>query len=146
MEARNISCDNVVIVFEKANIDYDKMKNLILTCQRNPIHQKTKYLMKINVNQIYVKKKREEPLLQIADLVAHSLYKCVDKSENNFGIVEPRYIRELSSRFFWNPEDDKIIGAGIFCVHSIKHLELDPDAEEIISNMKSTPYKSSLKK
>lgn len=135
MEARDIPRDNVDIVFEKANIDYAMMKNLIRKCQQNPKHANTKRLLKIDVDRISTRKKSEEPLLQIADLVAHALYKCVDKSDKNFGIPEPRYIRELGPRFFGDPAGERIVGAGLYCVHSTKSLKLDADVEETLSNM-----------
>jgi len=139
MEARDVPRDNVDIVFEKANIDYDMMKNLIRKCQRNPKHRNTKRLLNIDVDRIVVRKKAEEPLLQIADLVAHSLYKCVDKSDKNHGIPEARYLRELGPRFFGTPRDEKVAGAGIYCVHSILDLKLDADVQETLMNLRATP-------
>ena len=135
METRKVPRDNVDIVFEKANIDYSKMRNLIRTCQRNPRHKNTKRLQNIDADRIVVRKKSEEPLLQIADLVAHSLYKCVDKSNKNYGIPEPRYVRELASRFFGDPDSAKVVGAGLYCVHSTKTLNLDKDVEETLMNL-----------
>lgn len=132
MEARDIPRDNVDIVFERANVDYDMMKNLIRKCQRNPQHKNTKRLRNIDVDRIVEQKKSDEPLLQIADLVAHSLYKCVDKSDKNHGIPEPRYVRELGPRFFGAPKDEKVVGAGIYCVHTTKDLKLDADVEETL--------------
>ena len=135
MEVRDIPAGNVNIVFEKANVDYDMMKNLIRKCQRNPKHRNTKRLLRIDVDRIEVRKKSEEPLLQIADLVAHSLYKCVDKSDKNHGIPEPRYVRELGPRFFGHPNGEKVVGAGIYCVHSIKSLKLDVDVADTLEKL-----------
>lgn len=137
MEARGVPSDNVDVVFEKANINYDMMKNLIRKCQKSPRHKNTKRLSNIDVDRIVVRKKADEPLLQIADLVAHSLYKCVDKSNKNHGIPEPRYVRELGQRFFGDPNGDKVVGAGIYCVHSTKALRLDADVEETLLNLRA---------
>jgi len=135
METEKIPPENLQIVFEKANIEYEKMRNLLRMCQSKPIRESTKMLRNIDVNKIVSKEKGDEPLLQIADLVAHALYKCVDKTETNFGITEPRYLRELSPHFFGHPKTKIVSGAGLYCVHSPRDLKADPDVDEIISNM-----------
>lgn len=139
MDVRCIPPDNLNIVFEKANINYDKMRNLIWTCQRNPKHKNTKFLKFINVENITEKKKDDEPLLQIADLVAHALYKCVDKTKSNFEIPEPRYLRELAPKFFGHPETNALVGGGLYCVHSISDLQMDTDVESMLRAMSAIP-------
>ena len=106
---------------------------------RKPTMADDKKGRNIDVDLIYTLKKEEEPLLAIADLVAHSLYKCVDKSENNFGIVEPRYVREMAPRFFGEPETQKVIGAGIYCVHSVNDMRVDPEVMEVFENLRAKP-------
>lgn len=135
MESRKIRPENLDIVFEKANVDYEKMRNLLRTCQTNPRHENTKKLQNIDTSKMVVKKKSEEPLLQLADLVAHALYKCVDKQDKNFGIPEPRYLRELAPRFFGHPETQAVVGAGLYCVHSTSDLKLDSEVEEVFNSM-----------
>lgn len=131
MEARGIPPENLDIIFEKANVNYDKMRNLLWTCQTNPKHPATKRLQNIVISRIQVKKKNEEPLLELADLVAHSLYRAVDKRNQNFGIPEPRYIRELAPHFFGHPDTQKVVDAGLYCVHSTNDLGLDEDVENV---------------
>lgn len=138
MEARDIPPENLDIVFEEANVDYDKMRNLLWACQTNPQHRATKRLENIVISRIKVKKKNEEPLLQIADLVAHALYKAVDKHGQNYGIPEPRYVREMAPHFFGHPKTQAVVGAGLYCVHSTKDLKLDEDVEAILNAMKAT--------
>lgn len=135
MESRKIAPENLDIIFEKANVDYDKMRNLLWTCQSTPKHPNTKKLQHIDICNIAVKKKTEEPLLQVADLVAHALYKCVDKQGKNFGIAEPRYLRELAPHFFGDPDTQAVVNAGLYCVHSIRDLKLDSDVEEVLKGM-----------
>ncbi|WP_188134286.1 DUF3800 domain-containing protein [Rhizobium sp. RU35A] len=139
MEARQIPRENLDIVFEKANVDYDSMCNLLRACQKTPKREFTKKLKNIDTYKISAKLKNEEPMLQVADLVAHALYKCVDKPEKNFGIPEPRYLRELSPLFFGNPDTQAVVGAGLYCVHNISQLNLDPDVAEVFMNMTATP-------
>lgn len=135
MESRKIPPKNLDIVFEKANVDYDKMRNLLSSCQSNPRHAFTKKLRYIDTCNIVVKKKGEEPLLQLADMVAHALYKCVEKPSKNFGIAEPRYLRELGPSFFGHPETQAVVGAGLYCVHSTRDLKLDTEVEETFNSL-----------
>lgn len=143
MEARKIPPGNLDIIFEQANVDYEKMRNLLWTCQSNPKHPNTRKLQHIDIRNIAVKKKSEEPLLQLADLVAHALYKCVDKQSKNFGIAEPRYLRELAPHFFGHPETQTVVGAGLYCVHSVRDLNLDSEVEEVFNSMVATHRKES---
>lgn len=138
MEARGIPPENLDIIFEKANVNYDKMRNLLWACQTNPKHPATKRLNNIVLSRIKVKKKGDEPLLKVADLVAHALYKAVDKQDQNFEIPEPRYLRELAPHFFGNPKTQAVIGAGIYCVHSTDDLKLDEDVKDVLDNMKAS--------
>lgn len=139
MESREIPKENLEIVFEKANIDYDKMRNLLWSCQSSPNHPNTKRLKHIDVLNIVERKKKDEPLLQIADLVAHSLYKCVDRQSRNFEITEPRYVRELASNFFGNPKTNKVIGGRLYCVHSVGDLNVDPEVERALKSLVADP-------
>lgn len=142
MEANDIPPENLDIVFEKGNFDYNKMQVLLRKCQQNPTHPMTARLTHIKVSNIAVKTKNEEPLLQMADLVAHALYKCVDKQDKNHFIVEPRYLRELSPRFFGNPKTQAVAGAGLYLVHKMKDLKLDQEVEDVINAMVAEPRRS----
>ena len=137
MEARSIPPENLDIIFEKANLDYDKMRNFLWTCQNNPNHAATRRLKNIVISRIQVKKKTDEPLLMIADLVAHALYKAVDKQDQNFGIPEPRYLRELAPHFFGHPQTQAVNGAGLYNVHSTDDLNLDEDVKDVLDKMKA---------
>lgn len=142
MEANNIPPENLDIVFEKGNFDYERMKVLLRKCQQKPAHPMTARLKHIQVSNIAVKTKGEEPLLQMADLVAHALYKCVDKQDKNHFIAEPRYLRELSPRFFGNPNTQAVAGAGLYLVHKMSDLNLDPEVEAVIDAMMAEPRSS----
>ncbi len=139
MQARDIPAENLEIIFEKANTDYDKMRNLLRSCQASPKHRSTQWLRNIDIDNIVVKKKSEEPLLQVADLVAHALYKCVDKQDKNHGIPEPRYLRELSPHFFGHPDTHAVVGSGIYCVHTPAALKLDADVQILLEAMLANP-------
>lgn len=139
MECRGIPQNDLNIIFEKANLNYRAMKNFILMCKANPIHPNTVRLQNINLANSQQKTKEEEPNLQLADLVAHALYKCVDTPPKQFGIVEPRYLKELSPRFFGHPDSNKIVGGGLYCVHSTNELNLDNEVKNMLDNLCSRP-------
>lgn len=139
METRELNPNDLDIVFEKANVDYKKMRNLIATCKRNPMREATKKLKKIDENRISYAVKKDEPLLQIADLTAHALYKCVDTQPKNYEIAEPRYLKELSSLFFGNPNNNLVLNAGIYCAYSNREIALPEDIDEFLKALKSVP-------
>lgn len=133
MELNDISPGNVEIVFEEGNFDYSALISLISSCQDNPIQPDTKFLSRIDAFKIRKKPKSTEPLLQLADLVAHSLFKCVDKTDRNFHIPEPRYLNELHQKFFSHPNTGRIEGCGIKSVHDLNQLSLDPDIQKLLN-------------
>ena len=87
MKANEILPHKLEIIFERGNFNYRKLKNLIKTCQDTPIGRtkqqinEIKLLRQIDAENIRDTPKDEEPLLQLADLVAHALYRCVDKTK-----------------------------------------------------------------
>lgn len=139
MENRGIPQQDLSIIFEKANLDYEAMKNFILQCKANPIRPNTALLQNISLADSKQKTKDEEPNLQLADLVAHALYKCVDTPPKQYGIVEPRYLEELSPRFFGHPTSNKIVKGGLYCVHNTNQLRLDDNVKVILDNLHSKP-------
>lgn len=139
MESRRIPKKNLSIVFECANIDYEKMTYFLSLCQSKPRRPATKKLVFLDLDNISIRKKKEEPLLQLADLTAHVLYKCVDKEKRHHGIPEPRYIVELGPKFFGNPETNQVVGAGLYCVHSTADLQLDSDVETALKGLIALP-------
>ena len=50
-------------------------------------------------------------------------------------ITEPRYLKELKDKFYYNPETLKIIGAGIKPVHNLGQLKLDRDIQEMFNSL-----------
>ena len=126
------------IHFENRNHDYDAMRRYIGKIKDNPIHVDAKYLRVINPFAISSPTKEEEPLLKYADLASYAVYQCTNRSSTNFGIPEPRYLREIEKRFGVDAEG-KVLGAGIKCIHSLADLKLDRDIDAYISGMRGTP-------
>ncbi|WP_018688110.1 DUF3800 domain-containing protein [Ahrensia kielensis] len=137
LKMKDIEADDVSIFFEEANFNYSALMTLINRCQENPINEQTKLLRRIDHLKIRTSPKGDKPSMQIADLVAHSLFKSVDKSKANFHIPETRYLNELRTRFFNCPETAKIINFGIKPVHKLPELKLDDDVHLFFKNLKA---------
>ncbi|QEE35063.1 DUF3800 domain-containing protein [Octadecabacter sp. SW4] len=126
------------IVFEERNHDYDAMIRYIAKVKDNPIYPQSNSLAAINPFSITRKNKDEEDLLRLADLVSHALYSCVNKTPDNFGIVETRYLRELSSKFAAD-SSGRVLGSGIKCIHKLEELSLDDETNEFLKKMRAMP-------
>lgn len=126
------SSDDLSIVFEDRNHDFDAMRRFLTKVKDNPIRPQSKHLRHLNPFSISVKKKGEEDILEVADFVAHSIFQCVNRSESNFQIPEPRYFNEISSRFAGD-ERGCVVGRGLKLVHSINEVRLDPDIEKMFA-------------
>ncbi|WP_296764840.1 DUF3800 domain-containing protein [Sediminimonas sp.] len=133
LEINRYSENNISICFEEGNFDYAALRGLIHRCRENPIRTNTKLLKHINPDSIVSKSKSDEPLLQVADLVAHALFRCVDDSPATYGIRETRYLAEMQNRFFSDVKSRKILGYGVYPVHKLKDIKADPGVEKFLS-------------
>lgn len=138
MQSNRYERHQLDIVFEEGNFEYEKLRNLIRKCQDTPKAtsklqmDRIKLLRFISADKISAVPKPEEPLLQMPDLVAHALYKCVDKPNSCYRLTEPRYFLEIRERFFHDPHTGNVIGKGLKAIHSINHLKLDEDIAELL--------------
>lgn len=128
--------EQLTICFEDGGYNYKKLRNLLWACQDKPIHINTRLLRYIEVSNIVAVPKSDEPLLQMADLVAHSLFKCTDKSESQYNIPETRYLNELQGRFFCEQKSKQILNHGLKAVHSLSQLKLDHDVAHFIHGLR----------
>lgn len=126
------------VVFEARNHDYDAMRRYIGKIKDNPMHTDAKYLRVFNPFAISTRSKDEEPLLKFADLAAHAVYQCTNRTPNNFYIPETRYFVELSKRFGADAAGN-ILGNGVKAIHSLAQLELDADVERVLRMAKAVP-------
>lgn len=133
MDEHQLERHEVEIIFEQARFNYAKLRNYISVCQDNPIGKselqlkRVKYLNNLSSQSIKTKTKEEESLLQIPDLVAHALYKCVDLSNGCYLITEPRYLSEIANRFYGDKQNKLIVGKGLKPIHHLRALKLDPE-------------------
>lgn len=138
LSAKGLASDPPEIIFERRNHDYDAMRRYIGKIKDNPLHEDARFLRIFNPFAIVARGKDEDPLLKYADIAAHSVYQCVNKTPTNFGIPEPRYLDELSRRF---GADEKgiILGTGIKCIHNLDQLMLDSDIRSRLHRMRASP-------
>jgi hypothetical protein len=126
------------IVFEKRNHDYDAMIRYLAKVRKNPIYSQSNGLSTINPFGIISCTKEQEAALRVADMVSHALYACVNKAPENFGIVEPRYLKELSARFAADGAG-KIIGTGLKFIHSASDMQFDKDLSDQLHGLRARP-------
>lgn len=96
LAAHLVAGADVRIIFERRNHDYDAMLRYLQKVKNNPIYPQSKVLKHLNPFSISSKLKGEDPMLDIADFVAHAVYQCTNRTPQNFGIPEPRYFRRLA--------------------------------------------------
>ena len=133
----------VRIVFEEGNFDYAALRNFIRACQKTPHHAGAERLQYIAVDNILSIPKRNLPTLALADLSAQALYKCVDQSERNYGLVDATYLREIGCKFHSQERTYKVLGHGIKCIRGIEKMKLDQVATEALQNLRATPPQTS---
>ena len=130
--SNGINKSEIDICFEEGPVITRQLAALIRACQQKPVRPFSKYLQYIDASKIQTKSKADEPILQIADLVAHSLFACADKTNANYLIPEPRYLIELRRRFYRCPKTSKVEGFGVKPIHTLSKVGLDQDIVSII--------------
>lgn len=125
------------IIFEhKKNAEYQRMRNLITFTKEHPIYGASKVLDYIDEESIISKPKEDEPLLEIADFIAHSLQRCCNHFDAEFGITENRYLNEIRNTFHHNTQNHNILFYGIKPIHKIMDLNIKEDASSFLTNLK----------
>lgn len=138
LSAKGLASETPEIIFERRNHDYGAMRRYIGKIKDNPLNENAKFLRVFNPFAIVARGKDEDPLLKYADIAAHSIYQCVNKTPTNFGIPEPRYMEELSKKF---GADEKgiVLGSGIKCIHTLDDLRLDDEIKSRLLGMRARP-------
>lgn len=123
ISSMGIRAEDIDIIMEEGSYDYRKLRNLIIMCQRNPRHQNTRFLQHISAYKIRPLPKGHDQLLELADLVAHALYRSVWGSK--LDVTESRYLNEIRDKFFKDDETKKALGRGLYVVHKPSDLNLE---------------------
>lgn len=133
--------EDIDVVFEGRNHDFDALRRYIGKIKENPLHTNANHLKVFNPFGFVERAKHEDQLLKFADLAAHSVYQCVNKIPSNFDIPEPRYMNELRSRF-GTDQNGKILGVGLKCIHSIDQIGLDAEIKSTWESLRGKPRAS----
>lgn len=128
MSVHDYSSDQLSVIFEKKNHDYQRLRNFVSTVRRTPIDDRAKYLSAIDPLGITAVAKKDEILLSLADLAAFSLYQSVSQTKSNFFLPEQRYLIELKEKFWRNPETNQVANHGIKYIKGPYAMGLQNDA------------------
>lgn len=137
LDSVRLNEDNLSVRFEYGGFNYNGLRGLIQACRRNPRYPATRFLRHVNQNSITEVAKSDEPLLQLGDLTAHALFRCVDDGPSSYGVFETRYLSELRSRFFAARNTGMICGAGLFPVHTIADIQADKQVRQFLTDFRS---------
>lgn len=126
------SDDDLAVYFEQMNHDYDSMRRYLGVVEKSPYYPQSKSLRCLNPFSISTLKKGESEVMEIADFVAHSLYQCINLSAKNYQVTEPRYFKELASRFAGDSQG-KLVGTGLKFIHNLDDMKFEPEIGELFS-------------
>ena len=132
----SVADDDISVVLEQRNHDYDSMLRFLTKVKANPIYPESKSLRLLNPFAIGARRKGEEELLDYADLIAHSVYQCTNLTRHNYNIPERRYLEELQSRFASAP-NGLVLSHGIKCIHSLEQLQLSAEIETLFRGLRA---------
>lgn len=130
-----IKMTEIDFVMEEGSFNYQGLRNYLRACRDRPMYEPSKMLRYLDPANINVASKKDEPLLNYADLIAHSIYKAVDKPKSTYGLSETRYLKEISDSFVKSKRSGKVVGNGIKVIHKISDLELDSDSHDFLENL-----------
>lgn len=136
MKEHSVSQDDMRVIFEEGLHSYARFRGFIKACQKKPRWPNTDLLRHIDLSKIVDAPKANEPLFQVADLVAHSLFSAVDRTSGNFQIPEPRYLNELHKRFYHDKGSGKVVKHGIWPIHELDQINLDDDVHRLFESFR----------
>lgn len=113
MSHHDVKSEDVSIVFERKNHDYQRLRSYISAIRKSPKDRRAAFLQSIDPFGITDRSKDEEPLLALADLVAFATFQSVNESQRNYGLPEERYMRELKKRFWRCPDTGQVAHFGL---------------------------------
>lgn len=134
----NARPEDLSVVLEARNHDYDKLIRYLITVRDNPIYPESRSLVVMNPFSISTRKKGEDDCLEYADFVAHSLFQCVNKAPCNYFIPESIYYQELSRRFGCD-SSGLIVGHGLKFIQKIEDMKLDDEIRKMFETTRATP-------
>jgi hypothetical protein len=128
MSIYGYSSDQLSVVFEKKNHDYQRMRSLLRSINETPFDERAKYLARVDPLGITAVGKKDELLLSLADLTAFSIYQSVSETKSNFMLPEQRYLKELQAKFWKNPKTGQVANHGLKYIKGPFEMRLQDDA------------------
>lgn len=144
IESNGGSEDDLSVCFEEGGFDYPRLRGLTRKCREKPLRSATKLLKHVNPEGIRSAPKASEPMLQLADLVAHALFRCVDDGPSTFGVKETWYVNELRNRFYCDSGTGKVIGSGIYAVHKLSDIKAEKQVDDFLEDLVTKRYRERL--
>lgn len=129
MNENNINKDEIIFIIEEnPSVKISSLRTFISSIKKDNYA-----IRRINENNIRTLSKNEEPLLFLADAVAHSLYKAIVPTYfNGEDFIETVYFDEIKNLFY---KKNKICDEGIKFIHSIQEIPLNEKSREYFLNI-----------
>ncbi|MEP1611605.1 MAG: DUF3800 domain-containing protein [Roseobacter sp.] len=128
MSIHNYSSEQLSVVFEKKNHNYQRLRNFVRTIRKTPYDSRARFLERVDPLSIRAEGKKDEILLSLADLTAFSIYQSITETNSNFRLPEQRYLRELKDKFWKDPENGQVAEHGLKYITGLEKMRLQGDA------------------
>lgn len=110
----DIPSSNLSVIFEEQRgHSYQRLRNYLSRIRAAPIDSRASRLRYIDPLSVTTLQKKDDTLMCLADLVAHSISTAFTETKTNYGLPEQRYLRELLPRFHHETESGCIANSGI---------------------------------
>lgn len=136
-----VSGKSIHVQFEEGIVQVEKLRTYIDWCQMAPQHPNAKFLAYLDKNRIHSRAKFDCGELRAADLVAHSLYRCLEKTNHNNGILESRYLQEIQHSFYGDQKTNQVLNFGLKLIHNLDDLELEGQIAAVLRSLRSSTTK-----
>ena len=132
LASQDIDAGDVDVIFEKGPFDYDALGNFIRYCQQTPKYPRNKLLRNIEANNINARPKEDGVLFQVADMVAHALFRAVDINARYCNLPEPQYLIELHKRFYHHPETKTLNNYGFKAIGGLFKAQVPQEVRDLL--------------
>lgn len=129
-----ILAEDVRIILEAREQQYSSLISFVEAIQKRPIDFQASFLRRIDAFSIGRAKKADDPLFCLPDLGSHAMLSALRRTEAQFSVTEPRYLKELAPCFLAD-KVGRIFPRGIKPIHNIGDLEADPETAQVFRTL-----------
>ena len=122
------ACQQFRIHIEAREQQYSSMISFLQAIQATPLDDRALAIRNIDVFSIVAVKKKDQPLMSLADIGAHALFAAVRRDDRTYALNETRYLKELSPVFLCS-QSGSIVPKGLKPIHSLRDLALQETTE-----------------